>query len=303
MPAPVPWLAYACLAASMGLVGSYVGLSKLLVAVFPVLLLAWLRFVIAGLAMVSWLQRPAGEAPLSRRDRGLIFIEGFVGQFLFTVCMLYGIAATSAVAAGIVMAAMPAVVALLSRVVLEEPLGRRMWIATACSAAGIALLALGPEAQTAAAMAAPWWGYALLLAAVVCEAIYVVAGKLLTAAVSPRRISALMNLWSVLLLAPFGLWQAMQFDIAAVTARQWLLLVFYALAASVVSVALYMRGLREVPAARAGVFAVLMPAGAALVGILVLGEAFGPRHLLAFALALLAVLLATWPQPFRDRSA
>ena len=40
-PRPPAW-AYASLAASMVLVGSYVGLSKLLVAVFPVLLLAWL---------------------------------------------------------------------------------------------------------------------------------------------------------------------------------------------------------------------------------------------------------------------
>ena len=40
-PRPPAW-AYLSLGASMALVGSYVGLSRLLVAVFPVLLLAWL---------------------------------------------------------------------------------------------------------------------------------------------------------------------------------------------------------------------------------------------------------------------
>ena len=37
-PAPHPrrWLSYLCLAASMALVGSYVGLSKVLVLVFPI---------------------------------------------------------------------------------------------------------------------------------------------------------------------------------------------------------------------------------------------------------------------------
>jgi len=49
-----PWWAYASLAASMALVGSYVGLSKLLVAVFPVFLLAWLRFGIAAVAMLGY---------------------------------------------------------------------------------------------------------------------------------------------------------------------------------------------------------------------------------------------------------
>ena len=45
-------LAYASLALSMSLVGSYVALSKPLVAAIPVFLLAWMRFGIGGLAML-----------------------------------------------------------------------------------------------------------------------------------------------------------------------------------------------------------------------------------------------------------
>ena len=48
------WLAYLSLAMSMSLVGCYVALSKPLVAVFPVFLLAWLRFGIGGIAMLRW---------------------------------------------------------------------------------------------------------------------------------------------------------------------------------------------------------------------------------------------------------
>ena len=71
---PLAW-AYAALAASTVLVGSYVGLSKLLVAVFPVLLLAWLRFGVAAVAMLHWVRRMPGEPPLSPRDRRLLFWE------------------------------------------------------------------------------------------------------------------------------------------------------------------------------------------------------------------------------------
>ena len=52
----VPWLAYVSLGSSMAVVGSYVGLSKLLVAAFPIFLLAWLRFGIAAVAMAHWVQ-------------------------------------------------------------------------------------------------------------------------------------------------------------------------------------------------------------------------------------------------------
>jgi hypothetical protein len=51
-----------------------------------------------------------------------------------------------------------------------------------------------------------------------------------------------------------------------------------------------------VPSSRAGVFTVLLPVSAALVGVLVLGEGFGAAHIAAFVLAMVGLLLATWPE-------
>jgi hypothetical protein len=155
--AGVPLAAYLSLAAGMALVGSYVGLSKLLVAAFPVFLLAWLRFGIAGVAMLHWLPRGAGDKPLSGRDRVWLFWQSFLGNFLFSICMLFGVAATSALAAGVAMAALPAAVALLSRLLLGERIRPRVWAAIACAALGIAVMAMArarlaqPPAQQA-----PW---------------------------------------------------------------------------------------------------------------------------------------------------
>ena len=75
----------------------------------------------------------------------------------------------------------------------------------------------------------------------------------------------------------------------------WGLLVFYALAASMITVWLWMTGLRHVPASQAGVFTVMLPVSAAAVGVLLLGEPFSAAQAGAFALALLGVVLATWP--------
>ena len=291
---PLTW-AYTSLAASTLLVGSYVGLSKLLVAAFPVLLLAWLRFGIAAIAMGHWVRRAPFEAALSPRDRKLLFWESFLGNFLFSICMLYGVALTSALAAGVTMAAIPAAIALLARATLGEKIRSRVGIAIVCAVAGIAVLAWARAAPGASQGESPW-GYLLLLGAVVCEACYVVIGKQLTGNVSPRRISALINLWGLALVTPLAVWQALSFDFAAVPLATWGLLVFYALAASMVSVWLWMQGLKKVPSSEAGVFMVLLPVGAALVGALVLGETFGGVHVLALGLAMLGLLLATWPE-------
>lgn len=131
--------------------------------------------------------------------------------------------------------------------------------------------------------------------AVLCEAAYAVIGKKLTGALSPKRITALINLWGFVLMTPMGLYAAWKFDFSAVTLGSWALLLFYALAASVWTVWLWMTGLKSIPAARAGVFTVMLPVSAALVGVLALGESLGGLQLLAFAIALAGVLLATLP--------
>ena len=279
----------------MALVGSYVGLSKLLLAVFPVFLLAWLRFGIAAVAMLHWLPRQAGETPLSRHDRRLLFWESFLGNFLFSICMLYGVMLSSAVAAGVVMAAIPAAVAVLSRLFLHERITARVAAAIACAVAGIAMLALGREPPQGSSGAGETLGHALLVGAALCEASYVVIGKRLAAQVSAKRISALINLWGLVLITPLGLWQAWSHDFMRVPGPSWGLLLFYSLAASVATVWLWMRGLSQVPASRAGVFTVLLPVSSALVGVTVLREPFTALHAAAFVLALVGLLLATWP--------
>jgi drug/metabolite transporter (DMT)-like permease len=298
-------VACACLALSMSLVGAYVALSKPLLAVFPVFLLAWLRFGIGGATMLHWLRKPADEAPMTRQTQGLVFLESFLGNFLFSICMLFGMSLSSAVAAGVIMASIPAAVAVLSRLFLQERIRPRVWLAVACAVFGIMLVSLskaelpapapkGLEADFASSSG--WLGNLLLVGAVFCEAAYAVIGKKLTGALGPRRIAALINLWGLALVTPMGLWLAWRFDFTAVAPASWLLLLFYALAASVWTVWLWMTGLQEVPASQAGVFTVMLPLSAAAVGVLVMGETLSGMQTGAFAIALTGLVMATLPQ-------
>ena len=299
------FVAYACLALSMSLVGSYVALSKPLVAALPVFLLAWLRFGIGGTAMLHWLKKPAEEIPMNGQTRLLLFLESFLGNFLFSICMLFGVSMTSAVAAGVIMASIPAAVALMSWLFLRERISGRVWCAIACAVLGIGLVSLskndlhaptdtGPQASFASQTA--WLGNLLLVGAVLCEAFYAVIGKKLTGVLNPKRITALINLWGFALITPFGLWMAWDFDFGRVAPPLWLLLLFYSLAASVWTVWLWMTGLKTIPANQAGVFAVLLPVSAAAVGVIVLGETLNGPQIGAFAVALTGVVLATLPQ-------
>jgi drug/metabolite transporter (DMT)-like permease len=283
--------AYLLLTASMTLVGSYVALSKPLVAAIPVFVLAFLRFGIAAAALLPWMLPRAHEAPLTGREHGLFFLMSFLGNFLFSICMLSGVALTTATAAGVIMATIPAVVAVGSRLILREQLTRRALAAVALAIGGIALLqfARGSDASHGATLL----GNALIFGAVVCEASYVIIGKRLAATRAPLRVSALINLWGLALMTPLGLWQIARFDLGAVSGPIWSLLVFYSLAASLFAVWLWMAGLKHVPANHAGVFTVALPIAATAVGVVFLGEQFTPLHAGALLLASAGVVLIT----------
>lgn len=316
MKPPGYWMACGHLALSMALVGTYVGLSPLLVAAIPVLLLAWLRFAVAAVAMAGWVRRGPTEPRLTRHDHALLFLQSLLGNVLFTLCALAGTAQVGALAAGVTMAGIPAVVALLSALFLGERLNLRLGLAIVCSATAVTLLALarqapgelsaheavvlgalaqsaGAQAAVAEAAAPHWSGYALLIAAVLCEASYVVIGKRLSGHLGPRRVTSLINLWGLALSTPLALPLLLQFDPAAVSLPLWALFLFYALSASVVTVWLWMRGLQRVRAQQAGIFTVMLPLASAAVGVLVLGEPHGVAHAAALVLAVVAVVLAT----------
>jgi drug/metabolite transporter (DMT)-like permease len=213
---------YLLLFSGMAVVGTYVALTKPLAAVFPVFLLAWLRFGIAAVVMLPWTmpsrrrnwqgatQSPAAlsrwREPAERRLLRGLFLQSFFGNFLFSICMLTGVSLTTASAAGVILATLPAVVAMFSWVFLREHLSARVWGAVALAVSGVALLTL---ARTDAAGNGSVAGNLLVFACVCCEAVYVILGKRLTASLSPIRISALINLIGLALMTPLGLWQAL----------------------------------------------------------------------------------------------
>jgi drug/metabolite transporter (DMT)-like permease len=287
-PSQTRLIAYGSLALSMTLTGVYVALSKPLVATLPVFLLGWMRFGIAVVAMLPWLRKPTQEPAMTRQTRALLFLESFFGNFLFSICMLYGVSMTSAVSAGVILAGIPAVIALMSWLFLGERISPRMMLAAGCAMLGLAVQHNATQISNTA-----WIGNLLVFGAVVCEGAYAVIGKKLTGVLGPKRIASLINLWGFALMTPFGLYLALDFDFAGVDAGIWGLLVFYALTASIGTVWLWMTGAKYLPASQGGIFTVMLPISAALVGVLALGETMTGLQVLAFAIALFGVFL-TW---------
>ena len=287
--------AYGFLFAGMAVVGSYVALSKPLAEAIPVLLLATLRFGIAAIVMLPWMRFGAnphtGDARPTATDWLQLFVQSFFGNFLFSICMLNGVAMTSASAAGIILSTLPAVVAVFSAIFLREKLTPRAIAAVLLAVIGIAVLQATRAGAAHADNEHVTLGNLLVFASVCCEATYVIIGKRLTANLSAMRISALINLFGLLLMLPFGVWQARTFDFGLLGAAHWTLLVYYAIAASMLSTWLWLSGLKHVPANHAGVFTIALPLTSTMIAVAVLGETLTAGHWIAFVCAIAGILL------------
>lgn len=280
------------LAAAMALVGSSVVVGKIVVTRIPVFLVGGLRFAVAALVLVPLvLVASRGLPALGRRDVAILCLQAFTGIFAFNVLLLYGLALTSAAEAGIVTSTTPAVAAALAALVLGERWTTRRALAVASAAVGLLVIgasASGPEPGGGGARLA---GNALVLAAVVCEAVFLVCSRVLAQRLPPVVVATGITVLGLAMFAPFAAREARAFDLGGLGAGGWLAILYYGLAVTVVAFLLWARGMAVVPASTAAVFTGVLPVSAVGLSWLVLGEPLRWSHLVGGACVLVAILL------------
>ena len=286
-------LAYVQLGASMGLIGLNVGVSKLLAASLPVAMILGLRCLLACLVLwplARW--REGGIRPSGAVLRNLA-AQAAVGTLLYNAALLSGLRHTSALEAGLVLATLPAMVAIGSALWLRERLPPRQWLAVALAGCGMAAITLARLAGGGGAGSLV--GNALVFLAVCGEAGYVLLAKRIAGRVPVVTASFWMQACSAVMLLPLCLPLLGSAAGLADPATAGLL-VFHSLTASVLCLLLWYAGLRRVPAGVAGIFTAMLPGSAAITAVLLLGEAFSPMHGAGLALMLGSIGLATWPK-------
>jgi drug/metabolite transporter (DMT)-like permease len=229
------------------------------------------------------------------RDLTLMALLGMVG---FTVLMLEGLKRTAATDAGIITATLPAVVAAFGVVLMGERLSRAQGLAVALSVAGLVLV----QATSATRGASTLVGNLLVLAAVLCEASFVILGKRLAPPYRPLRLALGTNLAGLVLAAPLALATTAGFAPGSVTLEMWLLGGWYALSASVFCLWLWYAGLPHVETWLAGLATAAMPVAALVTSAVCLSEAIGSAQLAGAGLVIAAIVLGALG-PRRDARA
>lgn len=217
--------------------------------------------------MVFALWRPGMRA--TTRDRLQLMALGVLGHCLYQVLFINGIARTRAGTASLVVAASPAVVALVARAYGHEKLPLRAVVGIALSITGVVLVLGGTISADGASHLV---GDLMILAAVVAWAFYTTLLLPFTKRVDALRLAAWTLLGGVIPLVVIAAPALLRTEWGAVTPLTWSAVLYSGLMAMVVAYLLWYRGVKEIGATRTAMFGNLQPIVAILVAWVALAE-------------------------------
>lgn len=291
-----------CTLAMIG-VGSTVVASKLIVHGLPPFTATALRFAIALPIFLLAMALTGERWPrVGGRDAWLLVLQSGSGSVGYTVLLLSGMRLASAADAGVIAGTLPAVAALVAVIALRERPGAMTIAAIVLATASVLVCTVGgADATTLTARGgAPsmWLGNLCVLAAVVCEAFFILLNKRLRTPVSPLQLSMLMTgIGLALSIVPALFerpWSA-AFDPTAMAG-----VVYYAVVPTAIGFFLWFAGASRIAGAQASALTAFVPISAAVFSALVLHERIGPAHWWAMACVLAAVFLIACEGMYRS---
>ena len=228
------------------------------------------------------------QAPLTRADWLQLVFLGAVGTFLYQLCFVGGVRRTSVANGSLIVGISPIVIALLSAMAGHERIKPIRWVGVFTALVGLYLIVgrgvelSGPTLR----------GDALMIAAVVCWAVYSVASQSIL-----RRHSALTVIGLTFSIGGAMYVVAMipilvDVDWRAISAQSWGLMLASALLALNLAYFIWYTGLKKLGGSRTSVYSYLTPIVAMVVAAIWLAEPISANQM-AGAGAIFAGLLIT----------
>lgn len=249
-----------------------------------------LRFMVAAalLLIIAWTAEHSLH--IHRRDLLLLFAAAMVGTGLYQPLFLTGLSMTTASNTSLIIAASPAFVALLNRLLGRELLAGRGWLGIALAFLGIVLIIEGGGGLEFQSQHI--WGDLMILVGTFLWASYAVLAAPLMDTYSPLRVTALTTAIGAAPLILIGMPAALALAPGDVQWTGWAGLLYSAIFAIVVAYIIWNMGVKKIGGARTALYSNLIPVIGAITAAVVLGEAITPLKVAGAAIIFVGLHLA-----------
>ena len=236
---------------------------------FPPLAYNAVRIAMAVVALlaIGWMR---SHERLARRDILALLGIGVLGNGLYQLCFIEGLARSRAGTVALMLSASPAFVAIVGRIFRVEHVGARGWSGIALQLAGIACVVFGSVARSTGDDTV--LGSALIVAGSLFWAFFAILIKPYTERLSGIDVGAYSLAGGAVFVTLIGIPSLIATDWRAVTLPVWGAIVYSGLGALVVGNLIWYYGVSRIGPTRVSMFSNLQPLVALAVAWVVLGE-------------------------------
>lgn len=270
---------------------------KYLISSMPMLFLLGIRFSLATLLLLPLHYATERQKNpliylklLNKKDWLFILAQALSAGVLFNALMLLGLNYTNANIAGIIMSILPALIGILSFLILKEKLSVKKSLSIGLATLGLLTISFSEFNISGATHS--FLGDFIIFLALLPEAGYYILSKLHTNKLPVFLIAALINGINAIILLPFVLlythWSTLH-----CSAMQWFVLIIASMASGLFYVFWY-SGSHKTDVITASLSTALMPIATVSIAWLVLGEMVNATQLTGMGLVIASIIAYTF---------
>ncbi|WP_158734775.1 DMT family transporter [Alteribacillus sp. YIM 98480] len=218
-----------------------------------------------------------------------IFMQALFTCVLYTVFLLYGLSYTNVIAAGVINSMVPAIVLLLSFLLLGERLNIRKIIAISLAVCAVLIMEV---VGVRVVGEASWMGNIFMILAVTSLAMFYVYAKKFAVQIPPLTMSAGLCVMGLFMTLPMAVFESLTFDWESLTAITWAIIVAYAFSGWVLAYTFTYLGMPKVPASTVGMATAIIPVTATVFAVSFLGETLRVVDGVALVLVIISIFIA-----------
>ena len=253
-----------------------------------------LRFGLASLFILTLLWVLERDLSFRREDIGRLVLLGLIGNTVYQLLFIHGIARTTASNSSLMLATMPIFVALLSSVLGVERVERKVWYSVILSFIGIFLIVQSAE-RTLTMTDQSWIGDLLVLAGTICWSTYTVLSKPLLQRYTPLKLTTLTMVMGTPLLVLVSIPSLKEQNWGSVSLQGWLSLTYSFFFAISIGYVVWYTAVRRIGSARTALYENLITVIAVAVAWIFLSEGMTLLQVLGAVLVLTSLYLARRP--------
>ncbi len=259
----------------------------------PPLIFNGLRFFFASCLMVILARFTGHSLKFQRRHLLYLIGLGLLGNTMYQLLFIFGIANTTADNSALILATVPVWVALFGTLIGMERVSGQGWLGVCISLAGIILIILGGDRHMNLQFGgASLRGDILILLGTLCWSLYTLAVRPMMRHYSSTSLTTFSTLIGSIPLVLISIPAMTHFSWHGVPTNAWIALIFSASFGIALAYFFWNYGISKLGSARTSLYSNLTPPVALLVAWLWLGETLTAQQWWGALLALAGVMLA-----------